>query len=140
MADTEENRLALAKYEAITAECYKEPTHGKYQDTTAAILAGLGSELEADVELSGCSLELESELGQEKAQPTTEELGTKSGLDEEGIDASDKVCIDVSDGEGTDGSDRAQCIRRRRDGCVRWRSHRWLGRRRLIEDRHLRGD
>ena len=41
---------------------------------------GLGSELEADVELSGCSSELEKELGQEKAQPTTEESCTKSGL------------------------------------------------------------
>ena len=42
--------------------------NGKYQDTTAAILAGLGSELEADVELSGCSSESESELGQENAK------------------------------------------------------------------------
>ena len=40
----------------------------KYQDATAAILAGLGSELKADVELSGCSSELESELGQEKVK------------------------------------------------------------------------
>ena len=52
MAATEENRLALAKYEAMTAERYKEPVDGKYQDATAAILAGLGSELEADVELA----------------------------------------------------------------------------------------
>ena len=81
MAATEENRLALAKYEAMTAERYKEPVDGKYQDATAAILAGLGSELEADVELSGCSSESESELGEENenAQPTTEESGTKSG-------------------------------------------------------------
>ena len=69
----------------------KEPIDGKYEDATAAILAGLGSELEADVELSGTSSE--SELGQ-KMQPTTEESGTKSGPDREG-----------SDGEGTDGSD-----------------------------------
>ena len=103
MAATEENRLALAKYEAMTAERYKEPVDGKYQDATAAILAGLGSELEADVELSGCSSE--SELGEENAQPTTEESGTKSGSDEEGIDASDEVRIDVSDGEGTDSLD-----------------------------------
>ena len=39
-----------------------------YSDTTAAILAGLGSDLEVDVELSGYSSELESELGQEKAK------------------------------------------------------------------------
>ena len=52
------------------------------------ILAGLGSELEAEVELSGCSSESESELGQEKAQPTTKELCTKSGLDEEAISMS----------------------------------------------------
>ena len=102
MADTEENRLALAKYEAMTAERYKEPVDGKYQDATAAILVGLGSELEADVELSGCSSESEAELGQENAQPTTEESDMKSGSDEEGIDASD-----VSDGEDTDGSDEA---------------------------------
>ena len=61
----------------MTAEHYKEPLHGKYEDATAAILAGVGSELKADVELSGTSSESESELGQEKAQPTTEELGTK---------------------------------------------------------------
>ena len=71
---------------------YKELVDGKYVDATAAILAGLGSELEVDVELSGTSSE--SELGQEKTQPTTEESGTKSGPDREG-----------SDGEGTDGSD-----------------------------------
>ena len=76
---------------------YKEPIDGKYQDATAAILAGLGSELEADVELSGCSLESESELGQEKVQPIMEESGTKSGSNEEGRDASDEVCTDVSD-------------------------------------------
>ena len=77
MAATEENRLALAKYKAMTAERYKEPVDGKYEDATA----GLGSELEADVELSGCSSESESELGEENenAQPTTEESGTKSG-------------------------------------------------------------
>ena len=39
-----------------------------YQDATAAILARLGPKLEADVELSGCSLESESELGQEKVK------------------------------------------------------------------------
>ena len=39
---------------------YKEPIDGKYQDTTVADLAGLGSELEADVELSGCSSESEA--------------------------------------------------------------------------------
>ena len=49
MADTEENRLALAKYEAMTAERYTEPVDGKYQDATAAILAGLGSQLQANV-------------------------------------------------------------------------------------------
>ena len=76
---------------------YKDPIDGKYQDATAAILAGLGSELEADVELSGCSLESESELGQEKVQPIMEESGTKSGSNEEGIDASDEVRTDVSD-------------------------------------------
>ena len=67
---------------------------GKYEDATAVILAGLGSELKADVELFGTSSESESELGQEKVQPTMEESGTKSGSDREG-----------SDGEGTDGSD-----------------------------------
>ena len=99
MADTEENRLALAKYEAMTAERYTEPVDGKYQDATAAILAGLGSELEADVELSGCSSKSEAELGQENAQPTTEESDTESGSDEEGIDTSDG-----SDGEDTESS------------------------------------
>ena len=71
---------------------YKEPVDGKYEDATAEILAGLGSELEVDVELSGTSSE--SELGQEKAQPTMEVSGTKLGSNSEG-----------SDGEGTDGSD-----------------------------------
>ena len=42
----------------------KEPVDGKYEDATAAILAGLGSELEADMELSGTSSE--AELGQKK--------------------------------------------------------------------------
>ena len=51
------------------------------------------------MELSGCSLESESELGQEKVQPTMEESGTKSGSNEEGIDTSDEVRTDVSDGE-----------------------------------------
>ena len=73
MADSEENRLALAKYEAMTAERYKEPVDEKYQDATAAILAGLGSELETDVEMSGCSSESEAELGQQNAHPTAEE-------------------------------------------------------------------
>ena len=39
-----------------------------YQEATTAILAGFGSELKADVELSGCSLKSESELDQEKAK------------------------------------------------------------------------
>ena len=73
----------------MTAERYKEPIDEKCQDTTAANLAGLGFELQADVELSGCSSELELELGQENAQPTTEESGTKSGSDEESIDSTD---------------------------------------------------
>ena len=42
--------------------------NGKYQVATAAIFARLGPKLEADIELSGCSLELESELGQEKVK------------------------------------------------------------------------
>ena len=100
MADTEENRLALAKYEAMTAERYTEPVDGKYQDATAAILAGLGSELEADVELSGGSSKSEAELGQENAK--REGSDTESGSDEEGIDASD-----VSDGEYKHSSDEA---------------------------------
>ena len=45
------------------------------------------------MELSGTSSQ--SELGQEKVQPTTEESGMKSGSYRKG-----------SDGEGTDGSDR----------------------------------
>ena len=117
MADTEENRLALAKYEAMTAERYTEPVDGKYQDATAAILAGLGSELEADVELSGCSSKSEAKLGQENAQPTTEESNTESGSDEEvmvtsdGSDGEDtdrleEVGTDASGEEGTDVSDR----------------------------------
>ena len=54
--------------------------------TSAVIHARLGSEREADVELSGCSSELESELGQEKAQPVTKESGMKSASDEEDMD------------------------------------------------------
>ena len=61
MADTEENRLAMAKCETITTERYKEPVDGKYKDATAVILAGLESELEADEELSDTSSESESE-------------------------------------------------------------------------------
>ena len=95
MANTEENRLAMAKYETMTAKRYKEPIDGKYEDAKAATLAGLGSELDADVELSGTSSESESELGQEKAQPI--ELGTKSAPESD---------TNGSDGEGTDGSDR----------------------------------
>ena len=30
LADTEKNRLALTKYEAITAERYEEPVDGEY--------------------------------------------------------------------------------------------------------------
>ena len=49
------------------------PVNGKYQDRTAAILVGLGSELKADVES-------EPELGQweAKPKPTAEEFCTKS--------------------------------------------------------------
>ena len=49
-----------------------------------------GRSVVADVKLTGCSLELESELGQEKAHPTTEELCAKSGSDEEGTGYSDR--------------------------------------------------
>ena len=72
--------------------------NGKYQDRTAAILAGLGSELEADVEMSGCSLESESELGQweAKPKPTTQEFCTKS---------------DASGEDGTDGLDREDLLK-----------------------------
>lgn len=46
MADTEENRPAMAKYETMTAKHYKEDVDWKYGDTAAAALSGLCSELE----------------------------------------------------------------------------------------------
>ena len=85
---------------------YKETVSGKYVDTTATILAGLSSELRADAELSGCSLESESELDQEKVQPTMEESGIESVLGEQSTDASDKESTNASNGEDTNMSDK----------------------------------
>ena len=56
--------------------------------------------------MSGCSLESESELGQEKVQPTMEESGIKSVLGEQGTDASDKESTNASNGEDTNMSDK----------------------------------
>ena len=77
------------------------PTRLHKQDGVICLLSSVSmfemsttsSELKADMELSGTSSQ--SELGQEKVQPTTEESGMKSGSYRKG-----------SDGEGTDGSDR----------------------------------
>lgn len=77
-----ENRLAMAKYETMTAKHYKEVVDWKYKDTTAAALAGLCSKLKDDMELFSTSSE--SELGQEWAQPTTKNSCTTSGADRAG--------------------------------------------------------
>ena len=45
MALTEENTLALKKFESLVLEYYKEPVDGEFEDATAAILDSLGDEV-----------------------------------------------------------------------------------------------
>ena len=87
----------------MTSEHYKEPVDGKYKDATAAFLVGIGFELDANEELSGTSLE--SELGQEQAQPTTTGSGMTPGVNRTGIDDDlDEEETDDPKGEGSDDS------------------------------------
>ena len=54
MEDTD-NRLAIERYETLTAELYSEPVDGKFDNITRAVLGELGlssSESEVEVEES----------------------------------------------------------------------------------------
>ena len=104
----EKNRLPVAEYKTMTSEHYKEPVDGKYTDATAAILAGIGSELDTNEELSG--------LGQEQAQPTTTGSGMTPGVNRTGTDNNlDEEETDDRKGEGSDDSNgRGLAIRMKR--------------------------
>ena len=109
----EKNRLPMAEYRTMTSENYKEPVDGKYQDATAAILAGIGSELDTNEELSGTSLE--SELGQEQAQPTTTGSSMTPGVNRTVTDDLDEEETDDPKGDGSDDSNgRGLAIRMKR--------------------------
>ena len=100
----------------MTSEHYKEPVDGKYKDATAAILAGIGSELDTNEELSGTSLE--SELGQEQAQPTT----TGSDMTQAWIEQAQTMTWMKK--KQLTRKERGQTIRMEGDWRFKWRGHR----------------
>ena len=44
MEDTDSNRLAIARYETLTAELYREPVNGKFDDHYKGSSWGAGAQ------------------------------------------------------------------------------------------------